>query len=423
MGYTENISSILKWGNSFQRQFDFPLDRTSIHSSYEDAVRYARGEKGFDSGNYFNYTDENGKPLVDERGLCKLAYIGQTITVWGLNEKGKEGVWVYSLVPAPEGSDYLADLKPVGSATTETAKNYIAAKALSEGLAVGQLIQVEEAVEVEETVEGVTVKNTYQAGFYIVNAPGSISALGTTSGADDEIGALESRVSALESNKVAKTEFETYQGQVTDALAGKVSNDALDTYKQEVTADLDAKVDDEEFATYQGQVTDLLAGKVDNSYKEEVTNALAGKVDNSYKQEVTDALAGKVDNDALNTYKQEVADDLDAKVDDTVLEAYQEEVTAALAEKATVEALNTLEGKVDTDIQNLTTLTGKVDKDIQDLADHMGEYDTHLENYAGKVNEIDGRLADLEAFEDNHIAHEGITISEIESLFAPKSEA
>ena len=383
MGYTENISSILKWGNSFQRQFDFPLDRTSIHSSYEDAVRYARGEKGFNSGNYFNYTDENGKPLVDERGLCKLAYIGQTITVWGLNEKGKEGVWVYSLVPAPEGSDYLADLKPVGSATTETATNYIAAKTLSEGLAVGQLIQVEEAVEVEETIDGNVVKNTYQAGFYIVNAPGSISALGTTSGADDEIGALETRVSALEGNKVAKTEFETYQGQVTD----------------------------------------LLAGKVDNSYKEEVTNALAGKVDNSYKQEVTDALAGKVDNDALNTYKQEVADDLDAKVDDTVLEAYQEEVTAALAEKATVEALNTLEGKVDTDIQNLTTLTGKVDKDIQDLADHMGEYDTHLENYAGKVNEIDGRLADLEAFEDNHIAHEGITISEIESLFAPKSEA
>ena len=406
MGYIDNFTGkVWDWTKPFQRTNKFPLDRSSMFASYEDALLYAKGDGS------------------DSRGLGATSYIGQTITVWGLNEKGKEGVWVYSLVPAPEGSDYLADLKPVGSATTETAKNYIVAKTLSEGLAVGQLIQVEEAVEVEETVEGVTVKNTYQAGFYIVNAPGSISALGTTSGADDEIGALETRVSALEGNKVAKTEFETYQGQVTDALAGKVSNDALDTYKQEVAVDLDAKVDDEEFATYQGQVTDLLAGKVDNSYKEEVTNALAGKVDNSYKQEVTDALAGKVDNDALNTYKQEVAADLDEKVDDTVLEAYQEEVTAALAEKATVEALNTLEGKVDTDIQNLTTLTGKVDKDIQDLADHMGEYDTHLENYAGKVNEIDGRLADLEAFEDNHIAHEGITITEIESLFAPKSEA
>lgn len=171
MGYTENISSILKWGNSFQRQFDFPLDRTSMHSSYEDAVRYARGEKGFKSGNY----------EADARELWKLAYIGQTITVWGLNEKGKEGVWVYSLVPAPEGSDYLADLKPVGSANTETAINYSAAKALSQGLAVGQLIQVTEAEEVEETIDGSTVKNTYKAGFYIVDAPGVISALGSSS--------------------------------------------------------------------------------------------------------------------------------------------------------------------------------------------------------------------------------------------------
>lgn len=300
MGYTENISSILKWGNSFQRQFDFPLDRTSMHSSYEDAVRYARGEKGFKSGNY----------EADARELWKLAYIGQTITVWGLNEKGKEGVWVYSLVPAPEGSDYLADLKPVGSATTETATNYSAAKALSIGLAVGQLIQVDEAEEVEETIEGATVKNTYQAGFYIVNAPGSISALATSSGADDEIGALETRVSALEGNKVAKDDFKTYQGQVTDALADKV--------------------------------------------------------DNSYKQEVTDAL-------------------------------------------------DALESKVDTDIQNLTALTGRVDTDIQNLATHVGEFE-------GYVTDVDGRLNGLETFVGEHIGHEGITIAEIEGLFAQSEE-
>ena len=320
MGYTENISSILKWGNSFQRQFDFPLDRTSMHSSYEDAVRYARGEKGFKSGNY----------EADARELWKLAYIGQTITVWGLNEKGKEGVWVYSLVPAPEGSDYLADLKPVGSATTENAPNYSAAKALSQGLAVGQLIQVDEAEEVEETIEGATVKNTYQAGFYIVNAPGSISALATSSGADDEIGALETRVSALEGNKVAKVDFETYQGQVTDALAGKV--------------------DDDEFSDYQGQMETALAGKVDNSYKQEVTAAF----------------------DALGS-------------------------------------------KVDTDIQNLTTLTGRVDTDIQNLATHVGEFE-------GYVADVDGRLNELETFVGDHIGHEGITISDIEGLFAQSEE-
>lgn len=316
MGYTENINSILKWGNAFQRQFGIPLDRSSLHTSYDDAYAYAKGDGS------------------DERGLGKEAYIGQIITVWGLNEKNKEGVWVYSLVPhtpSDETDTRLADLKPVGSATTETATNYSAAKTLSLGLAVGQLIQVSEAEEVEETVEGATVKNTYQAGFYIVNAPGSISALATSSGADDEIGALETRISALESNKVAKTDFETYQGQVTDALAGKI----------------------------------------DNSYKQEVTDALAGKVDNSYKQEVTDALATK----------------------------------------ATVESLTTLEGRVDTDIQNLTTLTGRVDDDIQNLT-------THLTEYSGKLGEVDGRLADLEAFVESH---ESIETSDIEGLFAPKT--
>lgn len=295
MGYTENINSILKWGNAFQRQFGIPLDRSSLHGSYEDAVAYAKGDGS------------------DERGLGKESYIGQIITVWGLNEKNKEGVWVYSLVPSTK-EGYKADLKPVGAgAGTETADNYSAAKLLSNDLVVGQLIQVANEEEVEETIDGAVVKNKYQAGFYIVNAPGSISALDTSSGASDEIGAILTRVQALEANKVAKTDFETYQGTVTSALEGKV--------------------------------------------------------DNSYKQEVTDAF-------------------------------------------------DALESKVNTDIQNLTALTGRVNTDIQDLADHMGEYDTHLENYAGKVNEIDGRLADLEAFEDNRI-----TIPEIEKLFGSESES
>ena len=235
MGYIENINSILKWGNSFQRQFDFPLDRSSLHSSYEDAVAYAKGDGS------------------DSRNLGEQAYIGQTITVWGLNEKGKEGVWVYSLVPSAEGSGYLADLKPVGSTTTETADTYSAAVTLSEGLVVGQLI----LVATEETVE----EQTYKAGFYIVNAPGSISALDTSTGASDEIGALTNRVAVLEGNRVLNTTFETYQGQVTSALDGKLSNDAFGTYQEEVTSALGEKVNATDFETYQGQVTSALGEK------------------------------------------------------------------------------------------------------------------------------------------------------------------
>lgn len=274
MGYVENIKSIMQWGNSFERQGNFPLDRTDLHISYDDAVLYAKGDAS------------------DSRKLGKLAYIGQTITVWGLNEKGVEGVWVYSLVPhtpVDENDTTLADLKPVGSATTETATNYSAAKALSQGLAVGQLIQVANEEDVEETIDSDVVTNKYKAGFYIVNAPGSISAIDTSTGSFDEIDAILTRVDTLESNKLAKSDFETYQKTVSDTIDGKAS------------------------------------------------------------------------------------------VDD----------------------LNNLGNKVDTDIENLTN---------------------HLKDFLETVNDIDERLDNLDSFVDSHIAHDAIEVSDIEGLFQPKAE-
>ena len=324
MGYTENINSILKWGNAFQRQFGIPLDRSSLHSSYADAVAYAKGDGS------------------DERGLGKESYIGQIITVWGLNEKNVEGVWVYSLVPS-EKEGYRAELKPVGAgAGTEIADNYSAAKLLSNDLVVGQLIKVTNDEEIDvsgDSEDSDLEKITYKSGFYIVDAPGSISALDTSTGASDEIGAILTRIAALESDKVAKSDFETYQGTVTDALADKV----------------------------------------DNSYKEEVSTALAGKVNSGD------------------------------------FETYQGTVTDALETKATVDALNTLEGRVDTDIQNLTTLTEKVDVDIQNLSNHLVDYSTQL-------GEVDDRLTTLEQFKTDHIDHNAIDESDIASLFGEKSE-
>ena len=412
MGYTENINSILKWGNAFQRQFGIPLDRSSLHSSYADAVAYAKGDGS------------------DERGLGKESYIGQIITVWGLNEKNVEGVWVYSLVPS-EKEGYRAELKPVGAgAGTEIADNYSAAKLLSNDLVVGQLIKVTNDEEIDvsgDSEDSDLEKITYKSGFYIVDAPGSISALDTSTGASDEIGAILTRIAALESDKVAKSDFETYQGTVTDALAGKVSNEDFETYqgtvtdaladkvdnsyKEEVTTALAGKVNSGDFETYQGTVTDALADKVDNSYKEEVSTALAGKVDNSYKEEVNTALAGKVD----NSYKEEVTTALADKVSNEDFETYQGTVTDALETKATVDALNTLEGRVDTDIQNLTTLTGRVDEDIQNLSEHLTDYATQL-------GEVDDRLTTLEQFKTDHIDHNAIDESDIASLFGEKSE-
>lgn len=348
MGYTENINSILKWGNAFQRQFGIPLDRSSLHSSYEDAVAYAKGDGS------------------DERGLGKESYIGQIITVWGLNEKNKEGVWVYSLVPSTK-EGYKADLKPVGAgAGTETADTYSAAKTLSEGLVVGQLI----LVSGEEEVEG----QTYKAGFYIVNAPGTISALDTSTGASDEIGALTTRVTSLE-------------GKVTTLEGNRVLTSDFEAYKTQVSTALSGKVDTTTFASYQSDITTALGNKVETttltSYQEEVSTALSGKVSTSdfdtYTSSVTTALSGKVDTTTFTSYQSTISTELSGKVDNTTF--------------------TTLVSKVDTDINNLTT---------------------HLSNYSAALTEVDGRLDALEAFEETHTS---ITVSDIEGLFAPQSEA
>ena len=59
-------NSKLDWALPFQRTGDFPLDRSTMFSSYADAVKYAAGDM----------TDP------DERGLCGTSYIGQIITVF-----------------------------------------------------------------------------------------------------------------------------------------------------------------------------------------------------------------------------------------------------------------------------------------------------------------------------------------------------
>lgn len=67
--YIENSSVKLDFAMPFQRTGKFPLDRSSMFSSYADAVKYAKGD----------ISDP------DERGLCGSSYIGQQICVYENN--------------------------------------------------------------------------------------------------------------------------------------------------------------------------------------------------------------------------------------------------------------------------------------------------------------------------------------------------
>lgn len=68
--YIESFGSKLDWAMPFQRTGKFPLDRTSMFSSYADALAYAK---------------QDG---TDSRQLGGTSYVGQPVTVYG---KGFDG--------------------------------------------------------------------------------------------------------------------------------------------------------------------------------------------------------------------------------------------------------------------------------------------------------------------------------------------
>ena len=158
-----NPNQIAPWYKIFQRNVAAPLDRSSMFSSLEDAEKYAKGDKN----------------NPDSRGLQGTSYVGQIISVYEENT-----VSIYKI-------DVNRDLKPIGGGVeTVTAETYTNAIELSQTLSIGQLIKVNSKEEIGES--------TYQSGFYIVDEPGKISALSTSTGSDDEIGALKTRVDELE---------------------------------------------------------------------------------------------------------------------------------------------------------------------------------------------------------------------------------
>ena len=132
-------------------------------------------------------TLENAQQYVDDTAADASAHVGIVLAVVQDTDKNN-GVYYVSSVAMTEGEK--GTLVKVGGTETETAEDYAKAVELSKTLVVGQLIKVE-----NEYKDGDT---TYQKGFYIVDGAGLISALATSTGAEDEVGALKTRIDGLE---------------------------------------------------------------------------------------------------------------------------------------------------------------------------------------------------------------------------------
>ena len=208
----------------------------------------------------------DAQAFVDDTSATATATEGLIIAVFKDPVAKNNGIYYIESVAMAEGE--TGKLVKVGGAETETAADYAAAVELSKTLTVGQLIKVEG--EYTEN-EGAEDEVTYQKGFYIVEAQGVISALATSTGSDDEMGALKGRVTSLETT-VGNDEA----GLVKDVADLKQAVEEIEIPEvpvKDVQVDGTSVLDDNGVAVITMPDMELYA------LAAEVETALAGKVD------------------------------------------------------------------------------------------------------------------------------------------------
>lgn len=336
--YIENVTqhtSKLDWAFPFQRTGAFPIDRSSLFSSYEDAVLYASGGK-------------------DSRGLSGSAYVGQPISVYNA-ETGVVSLFII---------DSDRSLKEAGSAplgdnsSIEIVDNKIQLKGFNSGYYA--------YIPAEKNSDGtilVEAKYKYTEGFKsglearVISVPqddGSIvyeigwyePSSETIDGVGSKLDSLTVEVEALSNsleNKVDKTEVYTKtetESLIAEAahLKRKIINSVSEIDVNAANADqyiymvlvIDERLNDkyEEYMVINGAIEKVGAWEVDLS-------------DYITRDTLTETLANYITNASLNTILEEYATTaavqtkLDKKVD--TKEGYELAAISELEKLATVE--------------------------------------------------------------------------------------
>lgn len=219
MAYTD-LNSKLDWAMSFQRTGKFPIDRSSMFASYEDALAYAR---------------QDGS---DSRQLGGTSYVGQIVVVYSDSE-----VSAYLITAVGAGATLV-------KLAATTASGDLAEDVVELQTQVGQLEGKVTALEEKDsptrteftTLSGKVTANEgnitqLQTDVDAVEAKaatneGNITALtGRVDTAEDDIDAAEGRISALEGKIVGLTGAMHYVGKsTTNPAEGTVTIDGKPEY-------------------------------------------------------------------------------------------------------------------------------------------------------------------------------------------------
>lgn len=299
--YIDNLTAtqIAPWYKVFQRNLDKPIDRSSLFGSLEDAEKYILGDGS------------------DSRGLGTTSYIGQVIAVY---ENSKVDVYVIDEDSSVESGKKLS---PIGGTDTIIVDTYADALAASVNAKVGQLIRL--TTDSNYPAEGEN-QTKYSAGFYIVIAANNILSLSTSTGADDEIGALSNLITALT----------TRVDEIESKINALYSGNELNVYKKSEVDDLlDDKVDAQTYSSDKTALEDSIKEKLDASFVTDTYTPKIGEIETELgkKLDSTTAASTYATIDTVSGMQNILAGKIDTSVVETNY-ATKKALTDGLATKA-----------------------------------------------------------------------------------------
>ena len=336
-------TSKLDWAMPFQRTGAFPLDRSSVFSSYADAVKYAAG-----AGD-------------DERGLGGTSYVGQTIAVYD-----NETVTLYII-------EANRTLKKVGTTPVGDEKTIVVAEdgtvslkgvaGLSFTGEDGQAISYQPLLVNGELTWVVPSKTTVEGLSAEIEAlKTAVGTLNTTVG-----NSTSGLVKDVADNKTAITAINTKIGAIPDdkTIAEQITAEAAQAKADAISAIIGEAGIDEKYDTLKEIADWILADETNSTALVNKVNEIYGdylkstdKTELQGKITSLETLVGSLPEGATSTtvigYIKEVVDGL--KIGDYAKAA---DLTA-LTERVT-----TAEGRITANTGNITTNAGNIAKNTE----------------------------------------------------------
>lgn len=336
-------TSKLDWAMPFQRTGAFPLDRSSVFSSYADAVKYAAG-----AGD-------------DERGLGGTSYVGQTIAVYD-----NETVTLYII-------EANRTLKKVGTTPVGDEKTIVVAEngtVSLKGIAGlsftgedGQAVSYQPLLVNGELTWVVPSKTTVEGLSAEIEAlKTAVGTLNTTVG-----NSTSGLVKDVADNKTAIATINTKIGTIPDdkTIAEQINAEATQAKTDAISAIMGEAGIDEKYDTLKEIADWILADETNSTTLVNKVNEIYGdylkKADKTELQgKITslETLVGSLPEGATSTtvvsYIKEVVDGL--KIGDYAKAA---DLTAL------IERVTTAEGKITTNTGSITTNAGNIAKNTE----------------------------------------------------------